>query len=183
SKRRKNGACGCERQVFDRSRQVSLQSVQYAGSAKSRAAGGGGAARAGIQQTTTPNAARAAAASHHGPWLNAANATRLIGSRTMFGKKRRNAEAQRSHREQRREAYRQRQAEGAELHKRLYELRKMDRASLPEAATLLFKDAQHQVALIRQSVADRTDYDFVVGDGPSEGDMATSLAEYIADLM
>jgi hypothetical protein len=46
---------------------------------------------------------------------------------------------------------------------------------------LLFKDAKHQTALIRQSIADRTHSHFDAGD--RGGDLATFLADGIASIM
>lgn len=100
----------------------------------------------------------------------------------MFGTKRDARAAEQYEREKRQEAYHRREAEGAELYKRVAALRKLDRPQLPEATLLLLKDAQHQLGLIRQSIADRTEHEFSVGD-MSSGDVATALAEDIADVM
>jgi hypothetical protein len=99
----------------------------------------------------------------------------------MFGKKREKQEEKKSVAEA--EKFRQQQREGAALYKRVAELQRLERAAVPEAAMLLLKDARHQVALIRQSIADRSGYNFRGGQDLPEGDLATSLAEDIAGVM
>ena len=102
----------------------------------------------------------------------------------MLGRKRRLRDAKRRIEAERSETYKKRQAEGAALSKRISELRNVtDPARLPAAAMELFKHAQFQVGLIRQSIKDKTDYDFSVGELLQEGDLATHLAEDISGVM
>lgn len=100
----------------------------------------------------------------------------------MFGKKERR-ESKRN--EERRQAHRSLEAKGAALTRRLYEIRKLDTVDRPRAVQDLFKDAHHQLELIRQSIADRSRYDFSGGhyEDPEHGDLATVLAEDIASIV
>jgi hypothetical protein len=99
----------------------------------------------------------------------------------MFDKKQRLREAKRRVEEKRQAAYKAREADGAEITKRIYNLRQLDPVDRPQAVLGLLKDAQHQLALIRQSIADRTHYDFSAE--ATEGDIATCLAEDITGVM
>ncbi len=102
----------------------------------------------------------------------------------MFGKKSRLREAKRRVEEKRQAAYKAREADGTEITKRIYELRQLDPVDRPQAVLGLLKDAKHQLALIRQSIADRTHYDFSpYSEEAPEGDIATYLAEDITGVM
>lgn len=99
----------------------------------------------------------------------------------MFGAKRRRAKAAEAReREDRIEKYRRREQDAAELFRRVAALRALDHSSLAEAVLALLKDAQHQLGLIRQSIAARTELS--VRD-MSYGDVATALAEHVTDVM
>ena len=102
----------------------------------------------------------------------------------MFGKRSRLREANRRVEEKRQTAYKAQESDGADITKRIYELRQLDPVNRPQAVLGLLKDAKHQLALIRQSIADRTHYDFgPYGEEAREGDIATYLAEDITGVM
>lgn len=79
------------------------------------------------------------------------------------------------------ERFERNERDGGDIYKRIAALTKTDRARVPHEAMLLFKDAKHQTALIRQSIADRTHNRFDSGD--RGGDFATFLADGIASIM
>jgi hypothetical protein len=102
----------------------------------------------------------------------------------MFGKKSRSREAKRQVEEKRQAIYKTRKANGAAITKRIYELRQLDPFDRPQTVLGLLKDAKHQLALIRQSIADRSHYDFgPYSEEAPEADIATYLAEDITGVM
>jgi hypothetical protein len=102
----------------------------------------------------------------------------------MFGRKADLRETKRRLEQEREATYKAREKQGADITKRLYEMRQLDPADRLAAVLDLFKEARHQLALIRQSIADRTHYDFMFeGEELPEGDLATSLAEDITGVM
>jgi hypothetical protein len=102
----------------------------------------------------------------------------------MLGKRERSQETRKRHLQNRLKQYKFSQAQGAALTRRVYEIRRLDLASRPDAVLNLFKDARHQVSLMRQSITDQTRYDFsCLGDEPVEGDLAASLAEQVTSVM
>jgi len=64
---------------------------------------------------------------------------------------------------------------GKDIYGRAAELKKVDRADLPAAVLMLFREAKHQSELIRRSITDQSGYDFA-SNGPANGDLATYLA-------
>jgi len=69
---------------------------------------------------------------------------------------------------------------GADIYKRTVTLRKNpSRTAIAYNALTLLKEAQHLEALIRQSIKDRTHYDFDIGDPSEDGDLATRHGEDI----
>lgn len=91
----------------------------------------------------------------------------------MFGNRKQKL---RKHEEQQaQERFERNERAGKDIHGRTAELKKVDRADLPAAVLMLFREAKHQSELIRQSITDRSGYDFAFG-GPANGDLATYLA-------
>jgi hypothetical protein len=99
----------------------------------------------------------------------------------MFGNKRHQGKLREHEQRQSQERFERNEREGGEIYRRVAALKKMDRARVPHEVMLLFKDAKHQTALIRQSIADRTHIHFDSGD--RGGDLATFLADGIASIM
>jgi hypothetical protein len=81
------------------------------------------------------------------------------------------------------EAFQRQQAKGTVIYKRLDELHQSDdRTHIGEDVAKLLRYARSQTEAIRQSIIDKTDYDFT--SGPTlEGDVATVLAEGVASIM
>jgi hypothetical protein len=101
----------------------------------------------------------------------------------MFGSKRWRQEARRRKEEDELRNYKAREAEGAEITKRISELRQIqDRTALTHAVTLLFKDAQHHTRLVRQSIADKVAH-FSDGRTLGGGDIDTFLGEDLVDVI
>jgi aromatic ring hydroxylase len=99
----------------------------------------------------------------------------------MFGNKRHQEKLRDHERRQSQERFERNERDGGEIYRRVAALKQMDRARVPHETVLLFKDAKHQTALIRQSIADRTHNHFDSGD--QGGDLATFLADGIASIM
>ena len=94
----------------------------------------------------------------------------------MFGSKRQD-KLRDYERQQSQERFERNEHDGGDIYRRIAALTKTDRARVPH----VFKDAKHQTALIRQSIADRTHNHFNSGD--RGGDLATFLADGIASIM
>ena len=97
----------------------------------------------------------------------------------VFGKKQRKARLRVYEEKQIRERYERNEQQGADLYRRIAALEKLVPSRLGVEVLMLFKEARHQNELIRQSIKDRTGYDFDAGD-PGHGDLATFLAEDVA---
>ena len=80
-------------------------------------------------------------------------------------------------------AYRERERDGAVLSARLYELRNADPWKVPDLVLDFFKEARRLVRLHRQSIGDRTGYDFPGGEPLPEGDVSTAPAEDVMDMV
>lgn len=102
----------------------------------------------------------------------------------MFGSKKRLWEGERKRMAERRDAWEKSEKRAAKLYERAYHLEDCKSDELPHVALALYRDAQHELALVRQSIADRTGYKPFpyTGDEKPVGDAATSTAEDIADM-
>ncbi|ANW01310.1 hypothetical protein [Bradyrhizobium icense] len=95
----------------------------------------------------------------------------------MFGKKKKML---RKHKTQEVQArFERNERAGKDIYARIADLKNVPRDNLPDAVFMLFVEAKHQSELIRQSVKDRTRYDFNFV-GFVDGDLATYLAEEAA---
>jgi hypothetical protein len=83
------------------------------------------------------------------------------------------------------EAFKQVQAKGSVIYRRLYELSQSeDRSRLAETVLKMLRYTQSQTAAARQAIADRDKYDFFpTFESEPLGDVATTLAEDIAGVM
>jgi hypothetical protein len=94
----------------------------------------------------------------------------------MFRKKRREKILREHERRQTQERFERNERAGKEIYARMAELKNVPRENLPDAVFLLSMAAKHQSEQIRQSIRDRTRYDFDI-DTLTDGDLATYLAE------
>lgn len=100
----------------------------------------------------------------------------------MFGKNKRLQEAKERLRKKREKEYRLQQTEGAGLSARLYQLKGSNKKLIAQRVLDLWGEAQHQVHLTNQSIADKTAYHRIDGEPLDEGDVATFIAEHVADV-
>ena len=104
----------------------------------------------------------------------------------MFGKKRdREWELERKRMAARREDWVRDEERAAELFRRAHELKKCEQSDLPRMAMALFRDAQHELGRVRQSIIDRTKYKPLTLPEEQEqvGDMATYVAEDLVEII
>lgn len=94
----------------------------------------------------------------------------------MFQKKRREKILREQDARQTQERFERNERAGKELYARMVELKNLPRENLPDAVFMLSMAAKHQSEQIRQSIKDRTRYDFNF-DTLRVGDLATYLAE------
>src|ERR1700678_1912661 len=95
----------------------------------------------------------------------------------MFRKMQRQEKILREHEaRQTRERFERNERAGKEIYARMAELKNVPRENLPDAVFMLSMAAKHQSEQIRQSIKDRTRYDFDF-DTLTHGDLATYLAE------
>jgi hypothetical protein len=94
----------------------------------------------------------------------------------MFRKRRRERILREQEARQTQERFERNERAGKEIYARMAELKKIPRENLPDAVFMLFMAAKHQSEQIRQSIKDRTRYDFDCDRLP-DGDHATFLAE------
>jgi hypothetical protein len=94
----------------------------------------------------------------------------------MFRKKRREKILRELEARQTQERFERNERAGREIYARMAELKNVPREKLPDAVFLLSMAAKHQSGQIRQSIKDRTRYDFDF-DTFTDGDLATYLAE------
>jgi hypothetical protein len=92
----------------------------------------------------------------------------------MFGNRKQKLHKQEQ--QQAQERFERNEHTGRDIYARTAELKKLDRADLPAAVLMLFREAKHQSELIRQAINERTGHDFESG-GMTNGDLATYLAE------
>ena len=71
---------------------------------------------------------------------------------------------------------------GKDIYARIAGLKNVDREGLVDEVFILFREAKHQSQSIRQTIKDRTQYEFDFGD-MNEGDRATYLAEETANAL
>jgi hypothetical protein len=71
---------------------------------------------------------------------------------------------------------------GKDIYARIAGLKNVGREDLADEVFILFREAKHQSQLIRQTIKDRTQYEFDFG-GMNEGDRATYLAEETANAL
>ena len=94
----------------------------------------------------------------------------------MFRKKRREKKLREHEARQMQERFERNEHAGKEIYARMAELKNVPRENLPDAVFMLSMAAKHQSEQIRQSIKDRTRYDFDF-DTLTDGDLATYLAE------
>jgi hypothetical protein len=94
----------------------------------------------------------------------------------MFRKKRREKILHQQEARQTQERFERNERAGKEIYARMAELKNVPRENLPDAVFMLSMAAKHQSEQIRQSIKDRTRYDFDC-DTLTDGDLATYLAE------
>src|ERR1700731_641218 len=94
----------------------------------------------------------------------------------MFRKKRREKILREQEARQTQERFERNERAGKEIYARMAELKNVPRENLPDAVFMLSMAAKHQNEQIRQSIKDRTRYDFDL-DTLTDGDLATYLAE------
>ena len=94
----------------------------------------------------------------------------------MFGKRRRDKMLRQPEARQARERFEQNERAGKDIYARIAGLKNIPRENLAEAAFMLSMAAKRQSEQIRQSIKDRTRYDFDF-DTLTDGDLATYLAE------
>src|SRR5215470_6772840 len=95
----------------------------------------------------------------------------------MFGSRKQKLREQEERQAQ--ERFERNEGAGKDINGRAAELKKIDRADLPTAVLMLFREARHQSELVRQSITDNSGYDFDSA-GPGHGDRATYLAREAA---
>jgi hypothetical protein len=82
------------------------------------------------------------------------------------------------------EAYKNMQARGAAIYRRLSELEQSgDRTRIGQEVMVLLKEAKSQLNEISKSIHEKTKYDSDPGEPLDEGDSATAFAEDIAGVM
>jgi hypothetical protein len=94
----------------------------------------------------------------------------------MFRKRRRERILREQEARQTQERFERNERAGKEIYARMAGLKKIPREHLPDAVFMLFMAAKHRSEQIRQSIKDRTRYDFDC-DRLTDGDLATFLAE------
>jgi hypothetical protein len=94
----------------------------------------------------------------------------------MFRKKRREKILRAREALQTQERFERNERAGKDIYARVAELKNVPRENLPDAVFMLSMAAKHQSEQIRQSIKDRTRYDFDF-DASTDGDLATYLAE------
>ena len=94
----------------------------------------------------------------------------------MFRKKPREKILREHEARQTQERFERNERAGKEIYARLAELKNVPRENLPDAVFMLSMAAKRQSEQIRQSIKDRTRYDFGF-DTLTDGDLATYLAE------
>src|SRR6202051_2657074 len=94
----------------------------------------------------------------------------------MFRKKPREEILREHEKRQTQERFELNERAGKEIYARMAELKNVPRENLPDAVFMLSMAAKHQSEQIRQSIKDRTRYDFGF-DTLTDGDLATYLAE------
>jgi hypothetical protein len=94
----------------------------------------------------------------------------------MFQKKRREKILRQDEARQAQERFERNERTGKHIYARMAELKNVARENLPDAVLMLFMAAKHQSEQIRQSIKDRTQYNFDF-DALMDGDLATYLAE------
>jgi hypothetical protein len=94
----------------------------------------------------------------------------------MFRKKRREKILREHEARQMQERFERNEHAGKEIYARMAELKSVPRENLPDAVFMLSMAAKRQSEQIRQSIKDRTRYDFDF-DTLTDGDLATYLAE------
>src|ERR1700738_3047627 len=94
----------------------------------------------------------------------------------MFRKKRREKILHQQEARQTQERFERNERAGKEIYARMAELRNVPREKLPDAVFMLTMAAKHQSDQIRQSIKDRTRYEFDF-DTLTDGDLAPYLAE------
>jgi hypothetical protein len=94
----------------------------------------------------------------------------------MFRKRRRENILRENEARQTQERFERNERAGKEIYARMAELKNVPRENLPDAVFMLSMAAKHQSEQIRQSIKDRTRYDFDF-DTLTDGDLATYLAE------
>src|ERR1700730_10060910 len=94
----------------------------------------------------------------------------------MFRKKRREKILREQETRQTQERFERNERAGKELYARMAELKTVPRENLRNAVVMLSMAAKHQSEQIRQSIKDRTRYDFDF-DTLTDGGLATYLAE------
>src|ERR1700716_3191282 len=94
----------------------------------------------------------------------------------MFRRKRREKILRELEARQTQERFERNEGAGKEIYARMAELKNVPRENLPDAVFMLFMGAKHHSEQIRQSIKDRTRYDFDF-DTLTDGDLATYLAE------
>ena len=93
----------------------------------------------------------------------------------MFRKKRRDKILREQEARQTQERFQRNESAGKEIYAGMAELKNVPRENLPDAVFMLSMAAKHQSEQIRQSIKDRTRYDFDF-DTLTDGDLATYLA-------
>jgi len=96
----------------------------------------------------------------------------------MFRKKRQEKILREQEARQTQERFDRNERAGKEIYARMAGLKNIPRENLPDAVFMLSMAAKHQGQQIRQSIKDRTRYDFDC-DRLTDGDLATFLAEDI----
>jgi hypothetical protein len=81
-----------------------------------------------------------------------------------------------------RERFERNERTGKDIYARIADLKNVGREDLADEVFILFREAKHQSQLIRQTIKDRTQYEFDFG-GMNEGDRATYLAEETASAL
>ncbi len=94
----------------------------------------------------------------------------------MFRKQRREKILREHEARQTQERFERNERAGIEIYARMAELKNVPRENLPDAVFMLSMAAKRQGEQIRQSIKDRTRYDFDF-DAFADGDLATYLAE------
>jgi hypothetical protein len=99
----------------------------------------------------------------------------------MFRKKRQEKILREHEARQTRERFERNERAGKEIYARMAELKSVPRENLPDAVFMLSMAAKHQSEQIRQSIKDRTRYDFDF-DTLTHGDLATYTSRRTRDM-